>query len=185
MPVSLVVVTNMDGLPLYFDQYTDLHLEVDPALFSGFLAAMASFSRAVRKDFQLMDVGLGEIRLFFDHGAKAITIVGVLSSPKEEKQASEIEISEKIKNHREIVSILNKQFHKNYNTLIDEWDGNPQAFESFKLTAETVLGSEVYSTDRTLENLLGDFDSGRIDKGDLVNKIWDIVTEDIETMEET
>ncbi|MHA2368076.1 MAG: hypothetical protein ACXADX_04585, partial [Candidatus Hodarchaeales archaeon] len=74
MPVHLVVITNADGLPLFFQ--TDLRLEVDPTIFAGFLAAAASFGQAARADLIMTDLSLGELRLHFHMGEKALTVLG-------------------------------------------------------------------------------------------------------------
>jgi hypothetical protein len=179
MPVSLVVVTNRDGLPLYFSQLTDLYFEVDPTLFSGFLAAMASFSRAVRKDFQLVDLGLGNLRLFFDHGEKTITIIGILTQDIPSKRLSR----QMIENYRKIVVLLGQSFHKSFAAKIDGWDGNPSAFTAFKQTIDIVLGVEGYSREKQLEELLEGFDNGRINQEDLVEQIWGIMEGELKLTE--
>jgi len=168
--VSLVIITNMDGLPLYFSELTNLRLEVDPTLFSGFLAAMSSFSRAVRDDFQLLDLGLGELRLFFNHGEKVITIVGVLT-----EESSETPIDDKmIEDYRKRVALLGNYFHMTFSNEVDQWDGNQETFNSFKETQDLVLGAEGYSQEKHFEGLLGDLNKGRINKEYLVDKIWSV-----------
>ncbi|MFQ5977460.1 MAG: hypothetical protein ACE5OZ_04940 [Candidatus Heimdallarchaeota archaeon] len=177
MPVSLVVVTNIDGLPLFFCQLTELHFEVDPTLFSGFLAAMASFSQTVRRDFQLQDLGLGELRLFFDHGEKAITIIGILTQGiTTEKIRGEI-----LENYRRIVSLLGQSFHKSFNAQIDNWDGDPTTFKAFEQTLDLVLGVDGFSREKYLEELLGDFNAGRINQSDLVEFVWALIEDETDS----
>lgn len=175
MPVSLVVVTNTDGLPLYFSQLTDLHLEVDQTLFSGFLAAMASFSRAVRRDFQLKDLGLGDIRLFFDHGEKVITIIGILPQKSPIDQIN----GKMVKNYQRLAYLLGKSFHDTFASQVDNWKGDPFTFKTFKEIANSVLGYEGYSLERHIEELLVDFDNERISQKDLVGQIWALIDEKI------
>ncbi|MFX0115243.1 MAG: roadblock/LC7 domain-containing protein [Candidatus Hodarchaeota archaeon] len=179
MPVSLVVVTNRDGLPLYFSQLTDLYFEVDPTLFSGFLAAMASFSRAVRKDFQLVDLGLGNLRLFFDHGEIVITIIGILTHDISSKKLSR----QMIENYHKIVALLGQSFHKSFAAKIEGWDGDPNAFTAFKQTTDLVLGVEGYSREKHFEELLEGFDNGQISQNDLVEQIWDILEGELKNSE--
>jgi hypothetical protein len=176
MPVSLVVVTNTNGLPLYFSQLTELHLEVDQTLFAGFLAAMASFSRAVRRDFQLKDLGLGEFRLFFDHGEKVITIIGILPPKSSTDQIN----GNLVKNYQRLAYLLGKSFHDAFATQVDDWQGDPFTFEKFKEIANSVLGHEGYSLERHIEDLLFDFADGQISQKDLVGHIWALVDEKYE-----
>lgn len=174
MPVSLVVVTNIDGLPLFFCQLTEFYFEVDPTLFSGFLAAMSSFSQTVRTDFQLQDLGLGELRLFFDHGEKIITIIGILT----QKISTEKISGEIVENYRRIVSLLGKSFHKAFNAQIDNWDGDPSTFKAFKQTIDRVLGVDGFSREKYFEELLGDFNDGRINQSDLVEYVWALIEDE-------
>ncbi|MHA2271286.1 MAG: hypothetical protein ACXACI_05445 [Candidatus Hodarchaeales archaeon] len=179
MPVSLVVVTNTDGLPLYFSQLTDLHLEVDHTLFSGFLAAMASFSRAVRRDFQLKDLGLGDIRLFFDHGEKVITIIGILPPKSSTDQIN----GKMVKNYQRLAYLLGKSFHDTFAAEVDDWQGDSFTFNKFKEVTNSVLGYEGYSLERHIEEMLADFSNGQISQKDLVGQIWALVDEKIDLTE--
>ena len=138
----------LQTLPLYFFQ-TDLRLDVDPPVFSGFLAAAAAFGSAIRRDFTMTDLSLGEIRLHFHHGDQVITVLGtaVHEASGEYKTQKEFEL---LKHHHDMVTILGKTFHKLFADQIKTWDGQPEVFDRFETTVDLILGSETRFLERDI-----------------------------------
>ncbi|MFQ5976915.1 MAG: hypothetical protein ACE5OZ_02140 [Candidatus Heimdallarchaeota archaeon] len=175
MSVHLVVVTNMDGLPLYFFQ-TDLQLEVDPTLFSGFLTAAASFGQLVRSDLVMTDLSLGELRLHFHHGEKAITVLGTKLEGHENTKKAIAEFKN-LQRYQKLAETLGNSFHQLFNKKIDSWDGRVDAFDDFETTIDLILGSETQFMERELLKLLAQFSQGKVSQAKIVEAIWEMIEE--------
>lgn len=165
----------MDGLPLYFFQ-TDLRLEVDPTLFSGFLAAAASFGQAVRADLVMTDLSLGELRLHFHYGKKAITVLGTKIEGYEQSEKA-IKEFENLQRYQKLAETLGNSFHQLFSNKIDNWDGRVDAFDDFETTVDLVLGSETQFMERKLLKILTQFSKGEVSQGELVEAIWEMIEE--------
>ena len=174
MSVNLVVVTKLtDGLPLYFFQ-NDLHLEMDPTLFSGFLAAAASFGQAVRGDSPMTDLNLGELRLHFHYGPKVITILGTTISGYSESEKTIIDFTQ-LQRYHELTAMLGKSFHQVYGETIDNWDGSLDTFNDFYKTINLILGPETRFVEKEFLQLLSGYQKGNISQRELVDTIWEMV----------
>ncbi len=174
MPVHLVVITNTDGLPLFFQ--TDLRLEVDPTIFAGFLAAAASFGQAARADLVMTDLSLGELRLHFHMGEKALTVLGT----KVEGQAETEKIITEFKDlprYQKLAKLLSDSFHQIYDNEIDNWDGRVDTFDDFETTIALILGSEARLMEHEFLKLLAKFTNKEYSKGELVDAIWALLEE--------
>jgi hypothetical protein len=165
----------MDGLPLYFFQ-TDLRLEVDPTLFAGFLSAAAAFGNTVRADLVLTDLSLGELRLYFYQGEKALTVLGAKFEGYSESERV-IKEFENLPRYQKLVKVLGNSFHQLYGDKIDLWDGKMDAFDDFETTIDLILKKETRFLEHKFLKLLAEFSKGAVSQAELLDAIWDIVEE--------
>ncbi|MHA1145458.1 MAG: hypothetical protein ACTSRW_12020 [Candidatus Helarchaeota archaeon] len=113
--IEEIWIINSSGIPVFNVQTAS---DLDPILVAGFLSSLETYVKSMG-DKKINSISLGESKIILKHGNH-----GFLFISRSKRNAKEKKIMKSL-------DLIEKEFFKKYEHILEKWSGDTEVFEDF------------------------------------------------------